>query len=53
MTLVFLGLRRNLGRAVLESLGFSFAKLGKINSVKQTGTDEWKLSKYFRNSVEM
>lgn len=35
MTLVFLVVRRVLGRAVLESSGFSFAKLGKINTVKQ------------------
>lgn len=44
MTLVLLVSRRTLGRAVLESLGFSFAKLGKINTVKQIGTDEWELA---------
>ena len=52
MTLVLLVSRRTLARAVLESLGFSFAELGKINTVKQIGTDEWELSKYFRNSEE-
>lgn len=50
MTVVFLVLRRTLGRTVLESSVFSFAKLGKINTIKQIGTDGWELSKYFRNS---